>query len=428
MAKLWYVATVCLLLMFISPLSTDNTTQRTAITAQNVHLLQLIAQFEEGTLYDSFWTHDGQYIYVSGSLGMWRFDANQLDHAPTHFGQYFAPVAFSPDNRIAASLNKDHDIVLWDVQTGQFVDVFYDVGARLIWITDLAFSPDGNLLVMSFGGGGTLRPTGGVTVWDVQTQREIVDIRHQVEDPNALVFHPDGKWLATGGYIGLRIWDTTNWENLLPISGGSWIRDLIVSSNGQWLAYLDGRSRHPVLFDTIQPDAVSCELEYEGFPPQILARDIAFSPNDPAILAIARGERLELWDIAECEKLSQTSTPINAITFSPDGTQIVGVHGSGILLYDVEGLTETAHTEGFIGLMGGMVFSDDSKLFAYERSSTISTAPSVRVWETEHFSEVMLVTPEIDINTLTHPFLQTRLEQRSWQSPTDADSTRSGVF
>ncbi len=261
-----------------------------------------LRQFDSDLLnMDIAWTPDGRFLYVSSSTGSWRFDPANLQQPPTYFEHYIAPLTFRSNMHTAASLDQNGNIIFWNMHTGEFNAVFYDIGTRLIWITDLEFSPDGNQLVMGFGGGTNLRPSGGITLFDVQTGDAFLDIRHEIDDPVYLAFSMDGSRFAAGGYNGLRVWDTNTWS-MVPVYQSAGINDLELSMDGQWISVWYWRSSTPGLTDTSSSEMQGCRFNFE----------YDTSPGD--------------------------------VKFSPDGQQLAGAGRNGIVLYDVATLEEISRT------------------------------------------------------------------------------------
>ncbi len=95
--------------------------------------------------------------------------------------------AFSPDNKILAS--GSYELFLWDVESGTQIKHIKRHQRSIIWA--LAFSPDGNILLI---GGGD-----GLKMYDLPSERMLT------LDPgftNILKLSTDGKVLVSGSASG----------------------------------------------------------------------------------------------------------------------------------------------------------------------------------------------------------------------------------
>src|SRR5476649_349374 len=100
-------------------------------------------------------------------------------------------LAFSPDSS-ALLATRDHDLVLWDVETGRSLQTF--VGHRSV-VTSVAFSPNGKVAVSASN-------DGAIKLWSVASGREIRSLTPGLtgrviykKEVNTVAFTPDGKLL-----------------------------------------------------------------------------------------------------------------------------------------------------------------------------------------------------------------------------------------
>ncbi|NEQ60720.1 MAG: hypothetical protein F6K53_26190 [Moorea sp. SIO4A1] len=125
---------------------------------------------------------DGQLLAsagVDGIVRLWDIKTRQVQELKGHQGQV-SQVEFSRDGQVLASAGEDGMVRLWDVNTGQ-VQAFTDHHSK---VDQVEFSPDGQLLA-SAGNDSTVR------LWDL-AGRQIAQF-----EGTRLVFHPDGRQLAT---------------------------------------------------------------------------------------------------------------------------------------------------------------------------------------------------------------------------------------
>jgi WD40 repeat protein len=163
-------------------------------------------------------------------------------------------LALSPDKKQACvgerfplvfDSGRHAGLKLWDAGTGK---VFKDLSADFKGqhIAAAAYSPDGKVLAVGRGG-----ETGGndgvVTLLDPVTGKKLKALSpgHQYGITD-LVFHPDGKHLASAGRDTLvRIWDIAAGKMVAEVGkprGGQfkdWIHAVSWSADGNWLAAAD---------------------------------------------------------------------------------------------------------------------------------------------------------------------------------------------
>jgi WD40 repeat protein len=192
-------------------------------------------------------------------------------------------VAFSPDNRYAASASIDGTIKIWDLPDGK-VKLTYR--GHIGQVTSIAYHPHGRMMASS-----SIDPLRGhmeVKLWNPDTadeMRAFLISRHEVE--SAIVsFGPNGRRLATcsHGYTA-KIWDT---------------------QKGHELCTLNGHSK-PIV-------------------------SMAFSPDGQRIVTASQDQTLKVWDTLtghEVLTLRGHAHDVIQAQFSPNGRQLITVHRDG---------------------------------------------------------------------------------------------------
>jgi WD40 repeat protein len=131
-------------------------------------------------------------------------------------------------------------------------------------ITALAFSPNGQYLIMGSA-------EGAIMIWDVEMRTEILTIPSNHRQVNAIEFIPEGSLFATAGQNGLvKIWSILNLINEVP-------KDTQRITNDQSLYTLRGHSS------------------------QVL--DLRFSPDGTRLISVSNDETVRIWDPTNGEEL-----------------------------------------------------------------------------------------------------------------------------
>ena len=143
---------------------------------------------------------DGKILAVSlrMEIKLLSIEGEELFSLTGHGHQIFA-LAFSPDGKTLASGSLDNTIRLWDVATGQLLQI---LTGHTGTVNGVGFSPDGRLLA-SASDDTTIR------VWDVASGTQLQTLYDHTEAATSAVFSPDGTMLATGSYDKMQLWSVT---------------------------------------------------------------------------------------------------------------------------------------------------------------------------------------------------------------------------
>lgn len=200
----------------------------------------------------------------------------------------------SADGGVAASVDAEGNILLWDTAAGKEVRRLR--GQRDLWLS-VALSPDGKT-VASPGS----QNDRTIRFWEVATGKELPCIEKAGEPWGYGVFSPDAKTLATGGihHSLIHLWDVASGKEVVTLS----------------------RQEQGTLNTTA----------------------LAFS-GDGRLLATGSGERVpgrvRVWELASgqevhCFEAGQAG--ISSLAFAPDGRTLVsGGFDSTILIWDLTG-------------------------------------------------------------------------------------------
>jgi WD40 repeat protein len=134
----------------------------------------------------------------------------------------------SPGDRTLATVSKDQSIRLWDIETGECLNILTG-HSNIIWC--VAYSPSGNLLAS-----GSRDST--VKLWDVATGECLKTLEGHRSWVWCIAFSPDGTTLASGGNDQVvRLWDVATGQLLNALEGHTdCIRSIAFSRDGKTLA------------------------------------------------------------------------------------------------------------------------------------------------------------------------------------------------
>lgn len=308
--------------------------QRPPISIENVGQVTMLGVLQpEGEAIRLNFRPDGLQLAVSGvtDIAIWdMLSAEPLQKltAPTAEEEFVGDMEFSPDGtRLAAGIFPNFQMRQWDLlseadaTTQQPPDEIHNN----IWAV-VEFSPDGSMIAWGADNCTTY-------LWDVAAEE--IHTRFTGSgfgNVSDIAFTPDGEMLATS--CGeLSFWDIANETTTLdPIGWGN--TDLEFSPDGSMLAGGD-----EILGEVTVWDAVTGETLFM-FPLEGDQRffSLAFSA-DSSVLAIGRNDEIQLWDAHRYELLQTLPIPGKnaiSITFSPDGTLLASATGDSVQFWGIE--------------------------------------------------------------------------------------------
>jgi RNA polymerase sigma factor (sigma-70 family) len=331
-----------------------------------------------------------------------RLVGHQAGKDPHFRGVYQA--SFSPDGRTLLTQGSDEKVRVWDTRSGKelrqidsrkwdmwklsadgkFLAVKKGGEEKTLRMLDaatgkevrqlnhsaeagiMAFSPDSKTLAVACG---TVGHPGRITLWELESSKEIGTHEGHLDAVFALAFSPDGKRLASGGYDKtIRLWDLASQKAIgEPLRLSTPIYELGFSRNGQTLISR-GAENHVHLWDV----ATGRERFPTEEPPWAIAA-ITYA-LDGKMLAAASNNKIWLWAPA-AGKILQTfeghEGTVSAVKFSADGKFLISASYDGTLrFWDPNTVRELRRFEIGKGWVQQIALSPDGKTLAVSGEAT----------------------------------------------------------
>ena len=270
-------------------------------------------------------------------------------------------VAFSPDAQILATSGHEDsagpwEIKLWEVGTGRRIRSLTDIDSP-VQRGALLFSPDGKFLAA--------KTASAVWVWTTATWQRVARLP---EEELPVFFLSDGRTMMTGRPSGIAFWDMATWQPK-PAPADTFAdigRCAACSTDGNVMAatLADDQIQHVQLWDMAGQRMlaqVPCPMERAGFCWAVASNARFLAAGD------WRG-RVTVWDAQSSSELASWAahtSPVWGLSFSPD-SRILATAGFDqvIHLWDVNTQARLGTLRGHFNEVWSVAFSPDGKLLA----------------------------------------------------------------
>ena len=196
-------------------------------------------------------------------------------------------VAFSPDGKQIASAPGDgngNTVQIWDVESGEKIRSFEGQRYRMYFAV---FSPDGKLIGLAFDGS-------TISLCDIETGEVIRIFKGHTNRVLSIAFSPNGKQIVSASEDKtVRIWNVETGEEI---------------------------------------------YRFEGHKYEVISA--RFSPNGKLIVSVDNYYNVYIFDVESGAVFQKSEICDKAVSFSPDGKQLVSGESSDVIIWEFEPLQE----------------------------------------------------------------------------------------
>jgi WD40 repeat protein len=310
-------------------------------------------------------------LYRTGTLRLFDAATGRQRHA-VKLPKPARDLAFSPDGRLLVILGQDDKATVYETDTGKEIWA-YEVKVPRTEYRGLAASPDARVLLFL-----TNEPSSGYVHAYRAGGTGLEELHRQTSTVVSAACSPDGKLGATGDVSGkVVLWDLRTLREhrqLLSPSGRVW--RLAFSPDNRWLAA--GGSDGLVLVWALEETGAADERRvlFKGHTATITS--LRFSPDSRRLASASMDGTAKVWDLTPSDvgrPLVQPRTFTYSVAFSPDGRWLASATGFETRVFDRRTEHLVHRLPNGDGLrMIGIAFSPDSKLLA-------TGSPDVRPWD-----------------------------------------------
>ena len=318
-------------------------------------------------------------------------------------------IAFSPDCRQVASGHKDNVIRLWDVETGNLVEllgkpVIYSTagyGFRPIYsksyyineghfdtVMSIAYTPDGKYLVSGSA-------DKSIRIWDLKTHNTIQVIKAYkgiLKFVSSIVISPNGKYILSFSIRSrtIKIWAMPSLDLVKTIKlekGKDMIYSQAFSPDGKYIFVGYGKSKTIKMFELSTGELVrTIVAAKKSMTPRGSIRTLAISLDGRFIACgFHTKNKIKVWKLSTGElfrTMEGHNKTVCKIVFSPNGKHIISAsYDRTIKVWDAEtgNLIQTLLGHGT--MITSLAISPDGKYLASSDNGGFFKSVKMKFWE-----------------------------------------------
>jgi WD40 repeat protein len=273
---------------------------------------------------------------------------------------------FSPNGRLAASVQLDNYARLWDPSSGKQLSVLPGDGGRVMHVS---FSRDSTKVLTLSGSVGTVWHVGHGEITRVATLKGTGTLLHGE-------FNANGAKVVTSSWDGtVKIWDAVTGAMLHSLDGHQWaVRKAVFNLDGS-LIISCGFDHEAIVWNTETGERLHTLRGHAGE-----IKDVAFAPGGHMAATSSSDQTIRLWDLSSgtsVHVLEGHKAEVRSVHFDADGRKLVSSSWDSTgRVWDVKSGRAIATLEGHSQGLESALFSPDGR-----RVLTASRDNSARVFD-----------------------------------------------
>lgn len=242
------------------------------------------------------------------NIMLWNLDTGQRMQAFPGHDQTINHISFSPDGKTLASASSDQTVKLWNPITGRELRVFRGHTGT---VSDVAFSPDNRVLAST-----SYDTT--IKLWNLSTGEEIRTFHGHTDRVLSIAFSPDGKIFATSSSDRtIKLWNPFTGEEIRTLRGhGDNVMHVAFSPDGKTLASASSDNTVKI-WNIANGTEIRTLTGHQG-----TVWSVVYSMNATMLASGGSDDSIKLWNPfngEEIRTLTGHTDRVDAIAFSPDG-------------------------------------------------------------------------------------------------------------
>lgn len=279
------------------------------ISPQTINQLKQVAIGNIGMVNDVSFSADGKILAAASESRIYLYNTITLKELRViKTDRPITDIAISPDGQILAFAASDGALQLWHISDGTSYGTLEGFGY------DVAFSPDGQTLAAGMN-------NGSVWLWNAADGTPLRALEGHTSYVFSVAFSPDGQTLASGsGDNTMRLWRFSDGALLRVFEGHmNLVNSVAFSPDGQTLA--SGSVDNTVRLWNVTDGTLL--RTFEGHTSYV--NSVGFSPDGLLLVSGGRDGTLRLWDVTN-------GTLLNTLKVQPDNVSSVGFSPDGQML------------------------------------------------------------------------------------------------